>query len=357
MTAAYRVKFADALTDAPRDEFSLAGVGLEARIGTAGAGSGHIPIARGDMRTGARIAAVRASGASAMYVYRNGVPWWGGLLWGKVLTSDERGNPAVALSAATFESYPDRVQLQTDLPAMTGVDQLAIARSLIDHMQADPAANMRITYDASVMSMVTRDRVLYTAASRPSYLKMLTDLATLDNGFEFTIQVLTDPTTGTRIRRLRLGYPTLSTGATHRISKPGAILTYSFPEDGTRAATSLMATGSGVNSTVHTNAAALAAGYPRLDATTSYGSIADATVLETHAAADLALAAPPVSVPAVRVRLDSTDLTPQSLGDSVRISIQDELFPSGITATYRLVGMTIAPPERGKPETCDLILN
>jgi hypothetical protein len=353
----YVVKFADVLTDSPRDSFPLAGVGLETRIGAAGVGTGHIPIARGDTAIGARIAAVRASGANAMYVYRNGVPWWGGLLWSKALTSDEKGNPAVALGAATFESYPDRVQLQTDLPAMPGVDQLTIARSFIDHMQADPYADLNITYDASVVSTVTRDRVPYVAASRPSYLKMLTDLATLDNGFEFTIQVLTDPTTGARTRRLRLGYPTLSTGFTHRLSRPGAILSYSWPEDGTRAATSLVAQGSGVNSAVHTNGAALAAGYPRLDATTSYGSITDISVLETHATADLGLAAPPVSVPAVRVRLDATDLTPQSLGDSVRISIKDELFPGGITATYRLVGMTISPPERGRPETCDLILN
>lgn len=354
---AYRIKFAALLTDANLDEFSLTNVSLETRIGAAGSMSGQIPIARGDAATGTRIAAVRASGASAAYVYRNGVPWWGGVLWGKNLSSDDKGNPAVALSAATFESYLDRVQLGTDLPALTGTDQLAIARSFIDHMQADPYANARLTYDSGLVSSVLRDRVLYTASSRPSYLKMLTDLATLDQGFEFAVQVLTDPTTGVRTRQLRLGYPTLSSGVTHRISKPGAILSYSWPEDGTRAATYLMATGSSAQSAVHTNAAALAAGYPRLDLTTSYGTITDVPTLEAHATADLALAAPPVVVPTVRVRLDATDLTPQSLGDAVRITVEDDLFPSGITATYRLVGMTIVPPERGKPETCDLILN
>jgi hypothetical protein len=306
---------------------------------------------------GARIAAVPASGASAVYVYRGGTPWWAGVLWGKTLASDADGKPSVAISAATFESYLDRVQLATDLPALTGVDQLAIARSLIDHMQADPNANLRIAYDAAAISGVIRDRVLYLAASRPSYLKMLSELASLDQGFEFAIQVLTDPVTGGRTRMLRLGCPTLSGGATHRISKPGAILSYSWPEDGTRAATSLMATGSSAHSAVHTNAAALAASYPRLDTTTSYGSVLDPAVLEAHAAADLALAAPPVVVPAVRIRLEATDLSPQSLGDSVRISLSDELFPSGLTATYRLVGMTVSPPQRGQPETCDLILN
>jgi hypothetical protein len=353
----YRVRFADLLTDTLRDEFTLTGVAIETRLGAAGALSGYIPIARDDRVMGARIAAVRASGASAVYVYRNGVPWWGGVLWSKTPASDADGRPSVAVSAATFESYLDRVQLATNLPALTGVDQLAIARSFIDHMQADPYADLNIAYDSAAASGVTRDRVMYLAASRPSYLKMLTDLAALDSGFEFAIQALTDPTTGARTRMLRLGYPTLSTGITHRLSKPGSILSYSWPEDGTRAATSLMATGSSAQSTVHTNAAALAAGYPRLDATPSYGSILDPSVLEAHATADLALAAPPVIVPAVRVRLDATDLTAQSLGDSVRISIKDELFPDGVTATYRLVGMKISPPDRTSPETCDLILN
>lgn len=353
---AYRILFADLLTDQRRDEFPFTGVSMEARIAAAGAMSGYIPIARGDRATGRRIAAVRASGVSAVYVYRNGVPWWGGVYWGKVLASDEKGTPSVAISASTFESYLDRVQLGTDLAAMTATDQMDIARSFVTHMQADPYANIRLTSDPT-MSGVVRDRVLYTAASRPSYLKMLTDLASLDSGLEFAIQILTDPTTGARTRRLRLGYPTLSSGATHRLSRPGAILSYSWPEDGTRAATYLMATGSGVNSSVHVNTTALANKYPRLDLTTSYGTITDAPTLEAHAAADLALAAPPVNIPAVRVRLDATDLTPQSLGDSVRLTIADELFPDGISATYRLVGMTVAPAERGKPETCDLILN
>lgn len=354
----YRVRFAKALGDTNLDEFpfTFTGSGLQTLIGAAGSLSGQIPIARGDFATGRRIAAIRASGASVVYVYRNGTPWWGGPLWTSVPACDEKGIPSRTITAGTFESYLDHVQLGADLPAMTSADQMDIARSFLASMQADPYANMQIAYD-STTSGVIRDRVLYLAASRPSYLKMLSDLATLDGGFEFVIQILTDPTTGVRTRRLRLGYPMLSSGLTHRIGKPGAILSYSWPEDGSRVATYLMATGSGVTSTVHTNATALAAGYPRLDLTTSYSSITDAPTLETHATADLALAEPPVVVPTVRVRLDATDLTPQSLGDSVRLSIKDENFPDGVTATYRLVGMTINPQERGKPETCDLVLN
>lgn len=356
MDAQYRIRFAGTLTDQLLGDFPFQGARFEARIGAAGAMSGNIPIARGDSTFGARVATINGAAATTAYVYRNGTPWWGGPVWTKNLASDENGHPAITIAAGSIESYLDRVLLATDLPALTGTDQLDIARSFITHMQADPHANIGLTCD-NIQSGIIRDRVLYTAATRPSYLKMLSDLAALDQGFEFATQVLTDPTTGARSRRLRLGYPILSSGITHRIAKPGAILSYSFSQDGTRSATSLMATGSSVTSSVHVNTAAYAAGYPRTDLTTSYGSITDVPTLEAHATADLTLAAPPFMIPAVRVRLDATDLTPQCLGDSVRISIVDELFPTGITLTYRLVGMTVAPSERGRYETCDLILN
>lgn len=354
--AEYRVKFARTLTDQVIGEFPFTGVSFENRVSAAGALSGYIPIAGGDKAMGARVAAVPASGASFAYVYRNGSPWWGGPVWGKTLASDEQGHPTISIAAATLESYLDRVQLATDLSAMLGADQLDIARSFITHLQADPYANVLLTCD-TIMSGVIRDRTPYTAAARPTYLKMLTDLAAQDQGFEFTSQILTDPTTGARTRRMRLGYPNLASGITHHLTKPGAIMSYSLQEDGTRAATSLMATGNGINSSVHTNATALANLYPRLDLTTSYGSITDLATLEAHAAADLALAAPPFTIAAVRVRLDATDLTPASLGDSVKLTIIDELFPTGVTVTNRLVGMTVAPDERGQHETCDLILN
>jgi hypothetical protein len=356
--AKWRVKFTDPFTDVVRDEFTLTHVSMGTQLGAVGTASAQIPIAKGDTTTGARIAAsIRGSGATAMYIYRGGALWWPGLVWTKTPAVDEQGHPTVAIGASTFEQYWDRVRLGVDLPALPATDQLAIARSFVDHMQADPYANMNIGYDPLQLSGVIRDRVAYTAASRPSYLKMLTDLAQLDSGFEFTIQAFADPVTGARTRKLVLGYPTLSTGVTHRLSKPGAILGYTLPEDGTRAATYLVAQGNGVTSTVHKNSTALAAGYPRLDGTSSYSSVTDASSLETHATADLALATPPVIVPTLRVRLADIDLTPQSLGDSVRISIRDALYPSGLTATYRLVGMTVSPQERGAAETCDLILN
>lgn len=363
MTASYRVRFADALTDGNADEFALSGVACSTHIGAAGSLSATIPIARGNSALGARINAIKSAGGSAVYVYRNGVPWWPGLLWTKNKTSDANGKPTVQIGCGTFESYLDRVQLGADLAAMTSTDQLAIARSFLTDMQSDPYANMRITPDSlTATSGIIRDRVMYKAAARPSYLKMLSDLANLDQGFEFTVQVLVDPTTGARTRQIRLAYPTLATGTVHRIAKPGAILSYSFPEDGGRGATYLMATGSGIVSTIHKDTAQLNAGWPRTDLTTAYGSVTDPAVLEAHATADLALARVPVSVPAIKIRPDASDITPMSIGDTVKVTIKDELFgpplyPVGFTGTYRLVGVSVSPPERGKAETMDLILN
>lgn len=360
--AAYRIRIADTLTDGNIDEFAMSGVTCDTRISAAGALSATIPTGRGNASLGSRIAAIKAAGGSAVYVYRNGVPWWAGVLWTMDETSDANGKPGVQIACGTFESYLDRVQLGADLPAMIGADQMDIARSFLTDMQSDPYANMRIVADTTTSPAVTRDRVMYKAASRPSYLKMLADLASLDSGFEFAVQVTVDPTTGARTRRLRLGYPSLDTGTVHRIAKPGAITKYRIPRDGARSATYLMATGSGIVSTVHKDTAMLNAGYPRTDLTTSYGSVTDPAVLEAHATADLALARVPVSVPSIQIRPEAADITPMSIGDTVKVTIKDELFgpplyPVGFTGTYRLVGVSVTAPERGKPELMDLILN
>lgn len=359
MAAAYRIKFADTLTDANLDEFTLTGVSLEARISAAGAMSGNIPLARGDRSLARRLAAIKSSGGSAVYVYRNCALWWDGLLWTKNPSSDEDGKPAVVLSSGTPESYLDRVRLLTDLPALTGVDQLAIARSFIDHMQSDPYADLGITYDSTVVSGIIRDRVMYQAAARPAYGQMLGDLAGLDGGFEYRISTITDPVTNARTRQLRLGYPTITSAVVHDLAKPGAILSYQFSEDGSRGGTYLVAQGSSVSSAVHTDAVALALGYPRLDATTSYNNITDVAVLNAHAISDLARARVPVLVPQIRIRLDSAPgISPAALGDTVRLHIDaDEYFPEDTVLTYRLVGLTVNPPERGVPETADLVLN
>lgn len=359
MTGTYRIKFADLLTDVVRDEFPVTGVGLETRISAAGQMQGAIPIARGDYAMGRRLNAIKSSGASAVYVTRNGAPWWDGVVWTMDPSKDERGNPARSLNCGTIESYLDRVKLLTDLPAMPGTDQLAIARSFIDHMQTDPYADLNITYDPAQISGIIRDRQLYQAASRPTYLQMLTDSASLDQGFEFLINTITDPTTSARTRRLRLGYPTINSTVVHDLYEPGgAILSYTFNQDGSRGGTYLVAQGNACSSTVHIDTAALAAGYPRLDATTSYSDVTDTAVLETHAAADLVRAKVPVLVPQVRIRPDGApDITPACLGDTIRLHLKDENFPDGAVLSYRLVGMTVNPPERGVPETADLVLN
>lgn len=359
---AYRIRLADALTDGNLNEFALTNVSCDVRINAAGGLSGNIPIARGNAALGARINALKSAAGTAVYLYRGGVLWWSGVLWTKNKACDANGRPTVQIACGTFESYLDRVALGADLAPMLATDQMAIARSFLTDMQADPYADMRIVPDATT-SPVTRDRVEYKAAARPSYLKMLAELAGLDGGFEFAGQTTVDPTTGARTRRLRLGYPTLATGTVHRISKPGAILSYSFPEDGARGGTYLMATGSGIQSTIHKDTAMLATGWPRTDLTTSYSSVTDPAVLEAHATADLALARVPVSVPSIRIRPDAApDITPMSIGDTVKVTIRDELFgpplyPAGFTGSFRLVGVSVAVPERGKAETMDLILN
>ena len=63
----------------------------------------------------------------------------------------------------------------------------------------------------------------------------------------------------------------------------------------------------------------------------------------------------PVQIPEVTVLLGG-NITPALLGSTVRLRIRDLWHPDTLDARYRVVGMTISPPERGRPETARLYL-
>jgi hypothetical protein len=108
-------------------------------------------------------------------------------------------------------------------------------------------------------------------------------------------------------------------------------------------------------STLLTTPADIAAGWPRLDGTSDYSTVTDLATLDGHARADLARRVRPVAIPSVTVL--STATQPQ-LGSYVRLRISrdDYWYQDGLSARYRVVGLRVAPAERGRPDTTDLYL-
>jgi hypothetical protein len=361
LTTPYRAVFCDLLSDRVIDVLPLQDVTFDDYIGKPGSLSGTVPLPNASIAARARQI---GEGRTAVYVERSGELWWGGIIWTSTLDSTDRGVLTLGIQAATFDSYATRRVIRTAL-SWTGADQLDIVRGLWTSMQADPGGDIGVSYGGET-SGVPRDQA-YRDGDETVFYDAITQLAALDDGFEHWIAVYRDPVSNTRVRRLRLGSPRILTGTTDLVlDMPGSILAYSFPRDATRGGTTARARGASDNEDAAAESRPLCsdpqiaqdlidAGYPRIDLTADYNSVKDKATLDSLAKAELAQSKGAVVVPSITVRLD--DLVPPSLlGQSARVRITDDWWAPGLDTRYRIVGVKVTPPQRGRPDTADLYL-
>ncbi|WP_175409937.1 hypothetical protein [Streptomyces sp. TRM64462] len=362
-TSPYRVLFCDLRTDQAIDVLPLRDVSLDDYIGRAGSLSGTIPVPNAAMAE--RVRRVE-EGRTAVYLERGGDLWWGGILWTSTLQADAKGVLSLALQAATFDSYAGRRRIRADL-TYTGLDQLEIARRLWQHIQTADGGDIQVTTGTET-SGVLRDMVWRDGDETPLD-EALKQLSEVDNGFEHHIAVYRDPVSGARVKRLRLGHPKLFTGSTDLVlDRPGPVLSYSFPRDATRGGTTSRARGASANSdqsqesrpaisAEHVAQDLIDGGWPRVDLSSDHSSVSSVPVLDALAAAELAEARGAVVIPAVTIRLDDrAPVPPMLLGRTVRLRITDEWYAEGLDARYRVIGVKVTPPQRGRPETAELFL-
>ncbi|MFE7585640.1 hypothetical protein ACFU5Y_29195 [Streptomyces gardneri] len=357
----YRAIFCDLLTDQTLDILPLRDVQFDDYIGKAGSLSGTIPIP--DREIAARVRQVQ-EGRTAVYLERGGDLWWGGIIWTSTLQSNERGVMTLSIQAATFDSYAARRRIRTKIEIKQATDQLAIARKLWEELQKPVGGN--ISVEPGEETSTTLRTASWREGDETLYSEALEQLANLDEGFEHQIMVYRDPVDGRRIRQLRLGAPKIRTGATDLVfDRPGTILSYSFPRDATRGGTTAVARGASINS----NAAAesrplfskektsplIKGGWPRIDLSSDHNEITNPDTLEKLAESELASAAGAVVIPEITIRLGGV-VPPALLGRSARIRITDEWHNPGLDARYRIIGVKVKPPERGRPDTAELYL-
>ncbi|MFB7375295.1 hypothetical protein ACFC0D_36295 [Streptomyces sp. NPDC056222] len=369
----YRAIFCDLITDQTLDILPLRDVSFDDYIGKAGSLSGTIPIPNKDIAD--RVKKVQ-EGRTAVYLERGGDLWWGGIVWTATLQSSGRGVLTLGVQAATFDSYASRRRIRTDISFTTPTDQLEIARRLWKELdvQDDPTVplpegkqprRLGITYGTET------SEVLRTASWRNGdetvYLEALDQLASLQNGFEQQILVYRDPTDGKRVRQLRLGWPKIVNGATDLLfDRPGVILSYSFPYDATRGGTTALARGASTNSNAGTESRPihstqqvasdlLADGWPLIDLSSDHNEVTDTLTLDSLAKRELAEAQGAVVIPSISIHLGGV-VPPALIGRIARIRITDEWYSEGLDARYRIIGVKVTPPERGRPDTAELYL-
>lgn len=367
--ARYRYVFADLLTDRTICELALTNVSFDARIIVAGTFQATLPIPNRKVAREARKVVPTlpeethtGPGRTVVYVYRGAEIWGPYLLWSAVPSGDERGRVSVALQGASLESYPHHVEIRSDL-SYAGADQISgIGAGLINHMQADPSADIGLVVTAPASGTV-QDKT-YLRSEAGTYGDALEQLANVDGGFEYRVRAYEQA--GARVREW-VAAPQLGEATTdHVFAQPGNVVSWSYGSDATNAATSYQARGDTIQddvaaaseplmSTVGAGSAGdlLAAGWPRLDRTVDYQGVTEQPKLDAYARWWATTRPGVVRIPEATVRLDGkSTFGPGRLGDYARFMLVNDWFPLGtdrkptFNKRWRVVGAEITPVDR-----------
>ena len=360
MTTTYRYLFADLLTNEIIAELPLTGVGFTQQLNQAGTLNGRLLLS-GLSTAQFNVNASTIPGRTALYVDRNGDLIWGGVIWGRSYNSADQ---TLNLTAREFESYFERRRITTTID-FVNIDQLVIARTLMNTAQATPSGDIGVIV-GSETSGILLSRTYYNYELKGVY-NAIQDLSRGEDGFDFNIKVDYDLLTNEPTKTLILGYP--RTGTVYDINDPeafvfefpaGNIVEYEYPEDGAIAANTVYALGAGSNEgkLIETaqDTALIADGWPLLEEQANYSDVTDATYLQELATGQvLAVAYPPTTIKIVVPAYASPELGTYGIGDDARLIITDERFPNTLDTVYRIVGLSVQPGEDG-PERVTLTL-
>jgi hypothetical protein len=353
-SAQYAYLVADLRTGDVLDELPLHGVTFSTVLNDAGEFRGQLALGARKPRD------LLQPGRTALYVVRDGMPVWGGIIWTTKYASADR---SVEIGAAGFLSYFDRRRVlaasyvpgRDDVGALgpttyAEVDQAEIARELIRTAQAHPGGDIGVRAAPHAPAGPARPRTLsYQAYELKSVGEALRELAELDEGPDFLIDVTYED--GTPVRRLHVGDPRLGQDGAPHVWEYGAnLMAYTWPCDGASMAGRVFALGAGSESGQLIEAAAdpglTAAGWPLTETEVSYAHLDDRQVLASIAAATLRTVSRPVILPELVVRADREPvLGSYQVGDHAQVVIRDDFFPDGMDFRVRVLAVEVTPDE------------
>jgi hypothetical protein len=367
---------ADLRTGTITAEIPLAGAKPSKRLGASGSINGAWALEKkfqGDpyvLTTPAR---------TAIYAYRDGRPWWGGIVWTRTYDSDKQ---TVSLGAADFWSFFDHRKLLPLLDAAPAVDHVAsktvtytaveqnqIARNLVALAQSHTGGDIGIVVDQHDTGIV-RD-CTYEGYDLADVGEALRQLSKVIDGPDMMFDVAGPDAQGRPIRMLRLGNPHLGQqGSPWVFEAGGNLLSWTWASDGTRMTTRGYAVGSGSERgqiiAVAEDTDVYNDGWPLLETDANYSTVEQAGTLQGHADADQQAARLPVVTATLVVRGDGRNsrnvvvgpsLGDYNPGDDARVVVPagDLFIRQGIDTTMRIVGIDVDPD--GDVEKAALLMN
>lgn len=371
MATQYRYLFADLRTNDILAELPLTNVSFTQSLNTPGSFSGTI--LGSDIReTGYDITAVTVPARTALYVDRDGVLIWGGIIWVRTWDSETQH---FSFSAREFGSYLERLRITADI--MTGdqalvyqnQDQLFIAQDLLQLTSAMAGADIGLVIPTNT-SGVLATRVYYAYEFKDVW-GAIKDLSNQQDGFDFNIDVVYDNNLEPR-KVVRTEYPQRGTPYDPNnpsalvFEFPGNVVAYEWPDDGSVVANEMYGIGPQSNEAkIIAEAVApsnpVASGWPLLQDTVSYTDQYDSTLLYQQTLGEVTAKQLPVVTPKIVVPAYAAPvLGSYKTGDEILLRITDDRFPNngegfGLSSVFRIVAISVQPGEDG-PERVTLTL-
>ena len=374
--ATYRYLFADLLTNTINAELPLSGVTFTQALNQAGTFTGHLQLS--DIRIKNTLGTYfagevftldsdTATGKTALYIERDGILVWGGIIWSRTYDSTSQ---TMTFSGREFESYFERRRITSTVVFPSTTDQFTMIKNIVDTAQSAASGNIGINTGYIGLSGVTIGTAypIFAYERRVVFdtiLNMSQQASPL--GFDFSVDVAYDanyvPTKTLNLYYPRKGVAYSSTSPSPMLEFPGSMVAYSYPEDGGSMANKIYGAGAGSNEGQYlataSSAAALTAGYPLLEDSVSYTQIPNPTVVDKLTTAEVNARYQPVTVlqaswvPTVNP-VTGVQVAPVwgdfNLGDTFRIRITDDRFPNTLETTLRLRSFDVRVGDDGSAE-------
>ncbi|MFE3169337.1 hypothetical protein [Streptomyces sp. NPDC059224] len=361
----YTYLFCDLRTDVLLAELPLSNVTYNYTLNGIGTLTGTIPYNNETLPLDPETASTPAR--TAVYVDRDGVIVWGGIVWTRTPATGGK-----SIQAAEFLSYYQRRFVKKTLSTDTSLlidpsyvdaggqrlyaDQKFIVWSLLRYANDQAGGDIHVDINALAAGAdgITRTAT-YFGYERPEIYKSIADLSAADNGFDFAIEVGWTPITNnnppSRFRRARTWFPNRGrssdeSGLVFSKGGPsGSILDYDWPEDGTSLVTEMSGLGAGTGEAKIVKTASeqdmLDAGWPLLEGVATYDGVTDETQVQSLTNADLQAASGATVQPTFTVAADvDPAFGSYSVGDEALFVIDPEpQSPNGREGVLRIVAI------------------
>jgi hypothetical protein len=257
-----------------------------------------------------------APARTSLFVLRDSVPVWGGILW--TIQADVETNSLTA-SGEGFLSY-FRKRFLRGTYHYYSVEQVLIAQSLLTHALEAPGGEIPVSVDTATGTDVIRTRVYY-GYERKNVGEAVEQLAAVRNGFDFTFAARWD---GDALGvDFLTSYPNTGRTTEHVLELGSNVELLSLSDDGTGMANQVDAVGGGSGYDLPIRTAtdtSLLSAYPLLQAVGAHSDVIEEDTLQEYADARLIQGRRSIKIPKVRLSQGSIpSIGAYLVGDQVRV--------------------------------------